>query len=854
MKMTLQKERRPGYLLLFMAGLLLILTLALASQATTVVSAATCGKSSNYLAVWEVQGNGHTSPYDGQRISDLRGVVTADFQRGTGGPYEVRGFFIQAHESDCDSATSDGVLVYTGSSTKSISVGDLIEIDRGDVDEYQGPSSFVWDLTVTEIVCQSGCNVSTLQSGYGLPPLEEYDPPQLDSDALAYNEAREGMLVQVTIDSTVVAPANTYNEFIMLRGTGHDRLHHDAPPHGHRIIVDGDGVAAANCGQGGFGYIKTFDTVNYDPASGNAVYGPLNYNFNTYKVQQDDDTYCVGHTAGNDSSYDPVDNPAPAADANILTVASFNAWNFFDTNDDASKNEPVPTQEEYDLKSLKRAAAICNTSGLNLPLIVGLQEVENDTVLQKLAGDISATCGVTYNYHTLAGPDDRSIEVAFLTRADRVSVLAYNDRQGCSATDWGITYESGDHAPDVNCDGSTPYYLHSRPPLHLEAQVELGGATRTLHVINNHFKSKLSNSTCTQSDCTDWRVEEAQHVDSLVDSILAADAGAYVMVMGDLNDYYNSDPLDILDPTHGVLTNTWDDLQGPPSSGQGTITRYSYIYNGVSQSLDHMLISDALNNLPRTVSPRHLNADWPGSHANDTSMFRSSDHDLLLVGYDFTNAGGGDTTDSPPAVTITNPAEGSTVSGSVSVTADATDDNGVSQVEFFVDGASIGIDSDGSDGWVASWDTTLYADGGHTVSATATDSAGQTASDSVSVTVDNSGGSSSTMHVADLDGNSIGNGGTWTAEVSILIVDSSGSPVADATVSGSWSNGASGSASCTTDTTGWCTVSLSGIYKRTSSVTFTVDGVTHAALTYDATANSDPDGDSDGTTITVYKP
>ena len=100
---------------------------------------------------------------------------------------------------------------------------------------------------------------------------------------------------------------------------------------------------------------------------------------------------------------------------------------------------------------------------------------------------------------------------------------------------------------------------------------------------------------------------------------------------------------------------------------------------------------------------------------------------------------GGGTADNPPSVSITNPADGATVSGSVNVTADATDDNGVSQVEFFVDNTSIGIDSDGSDGWSATWDTTLYTDGvTYAVSATATDSAGQNATDSVSATVDNS--------------------------------------------------------------------------------------------------------------------
>lgn len=102
--------------------------------------------------------------------------------------------------------------------------------------------------------------------------------------------------------------------------------------------------------------------------------------------------------------------------------------------------------------------------------------------------------------------------------------------------------------------------------------------------------------------------------------------------------------------------------------------------------------------------------------------------------------GGGGTTDDPPSVSITNPEAGTTVSGTVIVTADASDDNGVSQVEFFVDGGSIGVDKDGSDGWSASWVTTTYSNGTHSVSATATDTVNQTATDSVSVTVDNSGG------------------------------------------------------------------------------------------------------------------
>jgi hypothetical protein len=114
------------------------------------------------------------------------------------------------------------------------------------------------------------------------------------------------------------------------------------------------------------------------------------------------------------------------------------------------------------------------------------------------------------------------------------------------------------------------------------------------------------------------------------------------------------------------------------------------------------------------------------------------------------------------------------------VNADATDDKGVTQVEFFVGGSSIGVDTDGSDGWSASWDTTAEGDGSHTVGATATDTASQIASDSISVTVDNAG--PSTVSVQSIDMDLVSAGKNWKAVAKITI-----SPVASgATVIGDW--------------------------------------------------------------------
>lgn len=148
------------------------------------------------------------------------------------------------------------------------------------------------------------------------------------------------------------------------------------------------------------------------------------------------------------------------------------------------------------------------------------------------------------------------------------------------------------------------------------------------------------------------------------------------------------------------------------------------------------------------------------------------------------------------------------------------------------------------------------AAGTYTVTLTVTDDDNAQDTDSQDVTVSSGGGGGdgTTMHVGDLDGASANNGSTWTANVTITVHDEAHAGVSSATVSGSWSNGANGNASCVTSGGGSCTVSTSSIPKRNGSVTFTVGNVTHGSLTYDSGSNHDPDGSSNGTSVSVSKP
>lgn len=94
----------------------------------------------------------------------------------------------------------------------------------------------------------------------------------------------------------------------------------------------------------------------------------------------------------------------------------------------------------------------------------------------------------------------------------------------------------------------------------------------------------------------------------------------------------------------------------------------------------------------------------------------------------------GDTT--PPNAAITAPAAGTTVSGTVAVTANATDDVGVSRVDFSLDGVFQASDSTAPYVW--NWNTAGAANGSHTLGATAYDAAGNVGTSSpVTVTVSN---------------------------------------------------------------------------------------------------------------------
>ena len=197
--------------------------------------------------------------------------------------------------------------------------------------------------------------------------------------------------------------------------------------------------------------------------------------------------------------------------------------------------------------------------------------------------------------------------------------------------------------------------------------------------------------------------------------------------------------------------------------------------------------------------------------------------------------------DASPVVNIMNPADGSTVSGTITIEAAASDDVGVDTVDFYIDGTLLVTIAAP---YSYAWDTTSVADGSHTIEATATDTVGQTASDSIGVTVDNTP-QTNTMHVDSIDmspdSRSAGKNTFVWAVATVTIVDESDSPVEGALVSGHWSDATTDSDSRITNVSGQVSLKSDSVKNPPPSgttFTFTVDGVTHADLTWDGKSAS----------------
>jgi predicted extracellular nuclease len=436
----------------------------------------------------------------------------------------------------------------------------------------------------------------------------------------------EGMLVGVH-DAEVVGPTASFGEIPVVPGalsaddavrsvrggvvySGYDH------PNAMRVQLDDAIIGGGNMPDANVG-----DTLAGD------VVGPLDYSFSNFKLEVTSVPTVVSGGLQRET--------ATAAGDDELAVATFNVENL-SPSDSPTKFSRLAGQIVHNLAA---------------PDVLALEEIQDNTgptddgtvasdqTVSQLVAAIAAAGGPAYDARwidpqdkTDGGQPGGNIRSVLLFRTDRG--LSFTDRPGGDSTTAvqvvrtrkGVSLS----VSPGRIDPTNPAFDDSRKPLVGEFRFK----GKPLFVIANHFSSKGGDDPLFGR----WqqptrfseaaRHEQAQAVRGFVDDLLAADSGARVVVLGDLNDFEFSRTADIL---VGSGSTAMLDLPRTLSPQE----RYTYVYEGNSQVLDHILISPALVG---SSTPRYA---YDVVHTNSEFFDQDSDHDPQVVRLSYSGLGRG---------------------------------------------------------------------------------------------------------------------------------------------------------------------------------------------------------------------
>ncbi|HVF95059.1 MAG TPA: endonuclease/exonuclease/phosphatase [Sphingomonas sp.] len=544
------------------------------------------------LAIGQIQGEGHSSAFVGQTVS-TQGIVTA---------VDSNGFYIQ-DLGDGNARTSDAVFVFTTSAPEFL-VGDAVTV-QGIVTEFRAGTGglTVTELTSPVVTLESWDNLlpSAVLIGAGgvLPPSQAIDDDGLTSydpatDGIDFWESLEGM--RVTIDNPLVVSNTTADNFretdvVASLGEGATGVNDrggitiskgDYNP--EKIQIQGDSAV-----YGGF-------MANYSIGDQlSSVTGVVNYAAARYEV-----IVTEAVTVTKDVSL-ARETTSLVGDASHLTMATFNLENL------------DPTDTKFDLLA---ANIVYN---LRAPDIIAVQEIQDadgagrgtdlsgQATAQELIDAIAAIGGARYGYVEVAPPTANStggepngnIRNGYFYNLDRVSYVENSAELITGAA-----------------------YNNTRNPL--VAQFQFGGETIT--AINVHLTSRggsdpLWGATQPPADAGDAaRTAQAAGVKAYVNDHLADDPSLNVAIFGDWNGFSWEDAqTQLTDPGKGGVFTDLNSLLSPEE-------RYSYLFEGNAQQLDHILVTGGLLN----------NAQYDAVHINSqVAGERGTDHDPQLAMFDF---------------------------------------------------------------------------------------------------------------------------------------------------------------------------------------------------------------------------
>jgi predicted extracellular nuclease/2',3'-cyclic-nucleotide 2'-phosphodiesterase (5'-nucleotidase family) len=594
-------------------------------------------------AIYDIQGAAHLSPLVGNTVT-TQGVVTA---------IDSNGFYVQDATGDGNAATSDAIFVFT-SSTPSVTLGHLVQV-TGTVSEFTSVGAAPGSLSITELTSPvvadmgvgSAITATQIGGSAGLKPptanldddgLATFDPV---NDGIDFFESLEGMLVKVKAP-VAVSPTNGFGEIFTIVDNDDD------PANGlNTNSLTARGGVGISGGASSFGNTNTVggdfnpERIQIDDDSGilpgfsspnvsvgaklGDVTGVVSYSFGNYEVLP-----TQAYTVTAPSTLTP-EVTSVIGTSSRLTIGNYNVENL-DPGDGAAKFNTLAQQIVNNLKA---------------PDILSLQEVQDNngptndsvtsasTTLQMLVDAINTASGGTVHYAFQDNPfigDDLNggepggnIRAAFLYRTDRGVDLIESSLRTIDASGAATTVVGGNAAASHPFNGS-------RPPL--VADFTFNGQTIT--VIDNHFSSKNGSGALMGTQppfdgAETARAAQAQAVNTFVDSLLAADPAAKVVIAGDLNEFEFEEPMQVLSGKATYLDGPDADTIPEYTAGGTAVLnsmaeilpvneRYDYVFDGSSQSLDQMYVTDGAR----------TGAQYDIVHMNAEFANQASDHDALV--------------------------------------------------------------------------------------------------------------------------------------------------------------------------------------------------------------------------------
>ena len=565
-------------------------------------------------SISELQGAGHLTPYRNEFVENVIGIVTT---------FSGTGFYIQSIEPDNDPATSEGIFVSKPGLQK-VKPGDLVVVSGKVIERY--PDGGQGGLSITEITFTEYEILSTgnpipepvVIGGEGLQPpttiidddqLEVFDP---ENDGLDFYESLESMLVQLN-DPISVGGINKYRELPMVVDLGVNATglssrgtlvinEQDYNP--ERIIID-DALRS----------LPGDIPIGTRPMG--ALVGVVDYTYGAFKIQPTSKpTFIYGEIQ---------DDIAPESSPTDLTVVAYNVENL-DAEDKIERFEAFGEDVVTNLRS---------------PDILVLSEVQDndgeqqtskaeaDLTGQAMIDAILNAGGPEYIYSDITpeyakdgGAPGGNIRVGFLYRAGRGIEMA-NRPAGDARTAVEAVLLNGAVALSHNPGRIDPTnFAFSSSRKALVGEFTYNG--ETIFIIGMHMNSKGGDTPLFGErqppflESESQRMLQAEVIHNFILELIAIDPDANIILAGDLNDFPFSNPIQTVQGSE--LYNLFEDL--PVNE------RYTYIYDGNAQVLDHILISNSLRDNVSCFDPVHLNSEWPAET-------RFSDHDPVYLCLNF---------------------------------------------------------------------------------------------------------------------------------------------------------------------------------------------------------------------------